>query len=76
VTDTILSIITQRVDVARRHKIEPHASLDGDLGLDRSHLWGIACEIEETLDFMFPGEPAFRWLTVQDVLDSVEGVMA
>jgi acyl carrier protein len=74
-TDTILSIITQRVDVTRRHKIEPHASLERDLGLDPIDLWGICCAIEEGRGIEFPRDPCAKWLTVQDVLDSV-GVMA
>jgi acyl carrier protein len=71
-TDTILSIITQRVDVTRRHKIELHASLERDLHLDPIDLWGISCAIEERMGFMFANDPCPRWLTVQDVLDSVE----
>ncbi len=70
--DRIRSLIKQRV--VRDIEVLPEQLLDQDLDLDLLDLIDIRDGLDEELGIDIPDSSIDRWLTIQDVIDTAEGL--
>lgn len=73
----VLRMVAKRLALPIHHaRLSPEAQLEADLGLHQVDLISIACDIEEELGFMFPGDPELHWHQVADIVTATAEQLA